>query len=81
MLECPGSSSSEESASLAADPAVDSTRAAARDMINSTLEHSDADGKAELGLARRRLVKTSRSAAATKRELGRNARNEPLVRH
>ena len=68
MLECPGSSLSVESASLAADP-----RAAARDTISSRLEHSDADGKAELGLVRRRLVNTSRSAAATKRELGRNA--------
>ena len=79
-LECPRSSSSEESASQAADP-VDCTRAAARDIISSRLEHSDADGKAELGQVRRRLVETSRSAAATKRELGRIARNGPLVRH
>ena len=70
MLECPGSSSSEEPASLAADPAVDSARAAARDLISSKLEHSDADGKAELGLVRRRLVKTSRSTAATKKGAG-----------
>ena len=54
--------------------------AATRDIISSKLEHSDADGKSELALVRRRLVKTSRSAAATK-ELGRNARNGPLVRH
>ena len=47
----------------------------------SRLEHSDADGKAELELVRRRLAKTSRSAAATKRELRRNARNGPLMRH
>ena len=77
MLECPRSSSSEESASLAADPAADSTRVAARDIISSRLEHSDADGKAELGPVRRRLVETSRSAAATRKELVRNARNAP----
>ena len=74
-------SSSEESASEAADAAVNSTRAAARDIVSSRLEDSDADGKAELGLVRRRLFNTSRSAAATRRELGRNARNGPLVRH
>ena len=49
MLECPGSSSSEESASLAADPAEGSARAAARDIISSKRKHSDTDGKAELG--------------------------------
>ena len=81
MLECPGSSSSEEPASLAADPAEDSTSAAARDTISSRLERSDADGKAERGLVRRRLVTTSRGAAATKKELGRYARNGPLERH
>ena len=43
MLECPGSSSSEEPAS---------TSAAARDTISSRLERSDADGKAERGLVR-----------------------------
>ena len=61
MLDCPGSSSSEETSSLAADPAVNSTRAAARDIISFRLEHSGADGKAELGLVRRRLVNTSLS--------------------
>ena len=35
----------------------------------------------ELEQVRRKLVRTSRSAAATKRELGRNARDGPLVRH
>ena len=54
--------------------------AQARDIISSMLEHS-ADGKAELGLVKRRLVNTSRSAAATKKELGRNTRNGILVRH
>ena len=81
MLECPGKSSLEDTSSLAEDPAVTSTRAAARDIISSRLEHSDADGKAELALVKRRLVHTSRSAAATKRELGINARNGPVVRH
>ena len=56
MLECPGKFLSEDASSLAADPAV-----------GSRLEDSDADGKAELGLAKRRLVNTSRSAAATKK--------------
>ena len=65
LLECPGKSSSED-ASSPADPVVDSTRVAARDIIRSRLEHSDADGEAKLGLVRRRLVNTSRSAAATK---------------
>ena len=80
MLDCPDSSSSEESASLAADPAVSSTRAAARDKISSRPEHSDADGKAELGLIRRRLVNTSRSAAATKGSWAETREMEPLVR-
>ena len=56
MLVCPGSRSPQKSASLAADPAVDSTGAAARDIISS-----------QAGEQRRRLVKTSWSAAATKR--------------
>ena len=66
----PGSSSSEESVSLAADPAIDSTRAAVRHIISSQLDHSGPDRKPKLGLVRRRLIRTSRSAAA-------NARNGP----
>ena len=65
-LECPGHSSSEEASSSAADPAVETTRANSRDMASSRLEHSDADGKVELEQVRRKLVRTSRSAAATK---------------
>ena len=48
------------------DPAVDPTRAVARDIISSRLEHSDADGKAELGLVRQRCCDKKR--AGQKRE-------------
>ena len=66
MLECHGNSSSEEASSSAADPGVEAARANSRDMASSRLEHSDADGKVELGLVNRKLVRTSRSTAATK---------------
>ena len=65
MLECPGNSSSED-APPAAEPAAETARAKSRDMASSRLEHSDADQKVELGLVNRKLVRTSRSAAATK---------------
>ena len=63
MFECPGKVSSENASSPAAEPAVETARATSRDMASSRLEHSDADGKVELGLVNRKLVRTSRSAA------------------
>ena len=81
MLECPSNSSSGEASSSAADPAVETARANSRDMSSTRLEHSDADGKVELGLVTRKLVRTSRSTAATKGSWAENARDGPLVRH
>ena len=56
----------EEASSPAAEPAVETARANSRDMASSRLKHSDVDGKVELVLVNRKLVRTSRSAAATK---------------
>ena len=77
MGECPGLSSSEDAPSPAAEPAAETASANSRDMASSRLEHIDGDGKVELGLVDRTLVRTSRSTAAAEGSCTENARERP----
>ena len=81
MLECPGKSSSEEKPPLAADPVEDAARATSRDMKNSRWWAALLAAGPSLNRSGAGSIKTLSTAAATKRELGRNARDGPLVRH
>ena len=73
MLDCPGSSSSEEKPSLAEDPAGDATRATTRDM-ELRLVRGDAGGDVELGQVHRKPDQNIKQRCCNKKGAGQNGR-------
>ena len=73
-MDCPGTSSSVEIASLADDCAVDSTRAAARDHDRPSWSTATLTERSSLGKFGASSIMTISSAAATRSELGQSGK-------